>query len=205
MTRSAPDRRDAVSAGRRIPRSERVLPLVRPEALDRARRGDVRAFEELYRACVGRVYAVCLRLTADPVRADEATQEVFVKAWRALPGFEGRSALSTWLHRLAVNVVLDARRVAVRRGEVALADEATDGPETPAVHEPRTPPSGPGLRLDLERAIAELPAPARTAFVLHDVEGYRHREIAEMTGVAEGTWRARLHHARRLLRERLAD
>jgi RNA polymerase sigma-70 factor (ECF subfamily) len=118
-----------------------------------------------------------------------------VKAWKALPRFEGRSAFSTWLHRLAVNVVLDARRTETRRAEDPLPDTETVGRTV----------STPDLAVDLEREIRRLPATARMAFVLHDVEGYKHREIAEMTGTPEGTWRARLHEARRLLRERLAD
>jgi RNA polymerase sigma-70 factor (ECF subfamily) len=194
MPRSAPDRREPTGP------AAAVLPLVRKDAVDRARRGDVAAFEELYRAHVARVYALCLRLSADRTRAEDATQEVFVKAWRSLPGFEGRSAFSTWLHRLAVNVVLDARRSEGRRGEVLAGAGGPGGSHAePASREP-----SPDVGMDLERAIASLPEPARTAFVLHDVEGFRHREIAGMTGVAEGTWRARLHLARRMLRERLA-
>jgi len=178
-----------------------VVPLAPPEVLDRARAGDAGAFETLYRSHVGRVHALCLRLTADAVRAEEATQEAFVKAWRALPGFAGRSTFSTWLHRLAVNAVLDARRADARRGEVPLdASEESVGSRPPAATAAR---SSPGGSLDLERAIASLPATLRAAFVLHDVQGYRHREIAAWTGVPEGTWRARLHQARRRLRERL--
>lgn len=174
--------------------------LVGPEAVERARSGDVTAFEALYREHAGRVYAVCLRMTADPVRAEEHTQEAFVKAWKSLDRFEGRSAFGSWLHRLAVNVVLDAKRAEKRRAGQPWpeADESDDGSlplaAAAADHE---------ARLDLERAIAALPAGARTAFVLHDIEGYRHREIAEMTGTAEGTWKAQLHRARKLLREAL--
>jgi len=166
--------------------------------VERAREGDAAAFEKLYRSHVGRVYAVCLRMTADPVRAEEATQEAFVKAWHRLDRFEGRSAFSSWLHRLAVNVVLDAKRAEKRRAGEPWPEE---GEETSL----RVEPGEPGVRLDLERAIRRLPSGARTAFVLHDVEGYRHREIAEMTGRAEGTWKAQLHRARKLLREALDE
>lgn len=174
----------------------------RPEdrRIARARAGDLGAFEGLYRDHVGRVYALCLRMLADPVRAEEATQEIFVRAWRRLDTFEGRSALSTWLHRLAVNVVLDEERARKRRAsEPGLAgDEGAELPEGLSVASPH-----PGERIDLERAIARLPRGARMAFVLHDVEGYKHREIAQMMGLAEGTCKAQLHRARTLLREEL--
>jgi RNA polymerase sigma-70 factor (ECF subfamily) len=163
------------------------------EWVEQARAGDVEAFRRLYVAHAGRVHAVCLRILGNDTRAEEATQEVFVKAWKALPRFEGRSAFSTWLHRLAVNVVLDARRTETRRAEDPLPDTETVGRTV----------STPDLAVDLEREIRRLPATARMAFVLHDVEGYKHREIAEMTGTAEGTWKAQLHRARRLLREAL--
>ncbi len=176
------------------PTSARIVPLAPAQLIERARRGDAEAFRQLYVSHVGRVHAVCLRILGDGTRAEEATQEVFVKAWKALPRFEGRSAFSTWLHRLAVNVVLDARRVEVRRAEDPLPETAPPSREA----------ATPDAAADLERAIAALPRVARTAFVLHDVEGYKHREIAQMTGTPEGTWRARLHEARRLLRERLA-
>jgi len=181
-------------------REASVVRLLGPEAVERARHGDVSAFESLYREHAGRVYAVCLRMTADPVRAEEHMQEAFVKAWKSLHRFEGRSAFGSWLHRLAVNVVLDAKRAEKRRaGEPWPGpDESDEGslPLSAAAVDHET-------RLDLERAIAALPPGARTAFVLHDIEGYRHREIAEMTGTAEGTWKAQLHRARRLLREAL--
>jgi RNA polymerase sigma-70 factor (ECF subfamily) len=167
-------------------------------AVERARAGDARAFRELYVQHSGRVYALCLRMLADPDAAEEATQDAFVKAWERLGGFEGRSAFSTWLHRLTVNLVLDRRR---REKIRPLDRRIPDGDET--VERTGGRPLSPEGAIDLERAIASLPPGARTAFVLHDVEGYRHREIAEMTNTAEGTWKAQLHRARRLLRERL--
>lgn len=169
-----------------------------PSAVERARAGDTRAFGELYAEHGGRVYALCLRLLADPDAAEEATQDAFVRAWQRLGSFEGRSAFSTWLHRLTVNVVLDRRR---REKTRPLDRRIADGDE--AVERTGGRPATPETGIDLERAIAALPPGARTAFVLHDVEGYRHREIAEMTNTAEGTWKAQLHRARRLLRERL--
>ena len=172
-----------------------------PAALDstvqRAQQGEVAAFETLYRENVDRVFALCLRMTGDGGRAEELTQDVFVRAWEKLPTFEGKSAFSTWLHRLAVNVVLGNRRSeGIRVGKVFSTDDLT------AYETPGRPPD-PGNAMDLERAIARLPAGARTVFVLHDVEGYKHEEIAEMHGLAVGTCKAQLHRARRLLREAL--
>lgn len=164
----------------------------------RAQQGETAAFEQLYHAHVGRVYALCLRLCGDPARAEELTQDVFVRAWEKLESFQGKSAFSTWLHRLAVNVVLgDRRSEGVRVHRVFTTDE-------PEKYElPSTRGSDPGTAMDLERAIAMLPPGARTVFVLHDVEGYKHEEIARMQGSAVGTCKAQLHRARRLLREAL--
>ena len=163
----------------------------------RAQKGDTAAFESLYRENLGRVYAICLRLSGDAVCAEELTQDVFVRAWEKLDTFQGKSAFSTWLHRLAVNVVLGERRSEkVRVGKVFGTDdlEMFDAPTRHA---------DPGCGIDLERAIAALPPGARAVLVLHDVEGYRHEEIAEMHGTAVGTSKAQLHRARRLLREML--
>lgn len=163
----------------------------------RAQAGDREAFGALYRQHVDRIHALCLRLTADRDTAALLTQDAFVRAWRRLATFRGESSLLTWLHRLAVNVVLDHRRAEKRRRtrQVDLGED--DAAERLAV----VPPPSVGVRRDLERAIAGLPAGARTVFTLHEVEGYRMREIAEMTGVAVGTVKAQLHRARRLLRE----
>lgn len=162
----------------------------------RARQGEVGAFEGLYRLHVGRVFALCRRMTGDPALAEDLTQEAFVRAWRNLASFRGESAFSTWLHRLTVNVVLAhlRGRGGRREGlEVETWDEAL--PSTP---------SHPGEAVDLERAIARLPLRARTVFVLHDVEGFRHDEIATLAGMAVGTSKAQLFRARRLLREALS-
>jgi RNA polymerase sigma-70 factor (ECF subfamily) len=134
-------------------------------------------------------------------RAEELTQDVFVRAWEKLPLFRGESAFSTWLHRLAVNVVLNERKVEGReRSRAAVVDEdGDDGHETLGA---KAPPLH-AERMDLEAAIATLPAGARTVFVLHDVEGYKHEEIAEMLGVTSGGSKAQLHRARLLLREAL--
>ena len=180
--------------------------------VDRARAGDVAAFEQVYRREVGRVYAICLRMTADGQRARELTQSVFVRAWDRLASFRGDSQLSSWLHRIAVNeVLIDARTERRRRARVVLADDEgpeQDGDESERRDAPRstgiTLPVDTESRIDLERAIAKLPPGARTVFVLHYIEGYRHEEISRMTGSAEGTLRAQLHRARKLLMEALS-
>ena len=163
-----------------------------------AQAGDVAAFEALYRATVGLVHALCLRMAGDAALAEELTQDVFVRAWRKLAMFRGESAFGTWLTRLAVNVVLSERRARrTRDAHVTLtADlEALAG---------AAPAARPGTALDLEGAIGALPPRARHVFVLHDVEGWGHAEIARRTGLAVGTCKAHLHRARALLREVLS-
>ncbi|MGE0439359.1 MAG: RNA polymerase sigma factor [Gemmatimonadales bacterium] len=158
--------------------------------------GDDRAFERLYRLHVGRIHALAARLAGDALHAEQLTQDVFVRAWERLGSFRGDSAFGTWLHRLAINLILSDRRSAWRRDRRLLG---TDDLETTALARP----AHVGTRLDLDAAIGLLPAGARTVFVLHDVEGYEHREIAELTGIAVGTSKAQLFRARRLLREAL--
>ena len=160
----------------------------------RARAGDVRAFELLYRHHAGRIHAMCRRLAGNKSDAEEFTQKAFVQAWESLPRFRGESGFGTWLHRIAVNVVLAHRRRALR--EVEKLQLADDEPFSSDCGEPDG-------GMDLERAVAALPDGAREVFVLHDVEGYRHEEIAALTGIAAGTSRAQLHRARCLLRKRL--
>ena len=167
------------------------------EFVRRAQAGDRAAFQRLYEEHVGRVYALCLRLTGDPEDAMERTQDAFVRAWGTLRSFRGDAAFSTWLHRLAVNVVLTERRSAGRRERRTEAAAAEAHPRVQPA--PRA-----GLAVDLERAISGLPPGARAVFVLYDVEGYRHEEIGEMIGIAPGTSKAQLHRARRLLREALS-
>ena len=162
----------------------------------RAQQGDAAAFEELYRTHAGRIHALCLRLEGDQARAEELTQDVFVRAWQRLPTFRGESAFGTWLHRLAVNVVLADRRSLWRRGRRLLFTD------DPAAFE-RPGDTAMGNTGDLEGAIAALPRGARAVFVLHDVEGYTHEEIARLSGIAAGTSKAQLFRARRLLREAL--
>ena len=163
----------------------------------RAQAGDQTAFRDLYRQHAGRVYALCLRLTGDARDAEERTQDVFVRLWDKVRSFRGESAFSSWLHRLAVNVVLNERRTTGRREQrVMIAED-------PGALERNRGSATEGLSIDLERAIAGLPDGAREVFVLYDIEGYAHAEIAELVGIAEGTSKAQLFRARRLLREKL--
>lgn len=162
----------------------------------RAQAGDNAAFEDLYRHHVGRVYALCRRLSRDEHEAEELTQDAFVHAFERLALFRGESAFGSWLHRLTVNVVLGKWRGQNRYRQRVLALDDFEGLDAPQ-------PAKDGAAIDLERAIAGLPKGARTVFVLYDMEGYQHDEIAEMTGLAVGTSKAQLHRARRLLREAL--
>jgi RNA polymerase sigma-70 factor, ECF subfamily len=177
---------------------EQQKPPVEWEAglVQRARAGDARAFERLYREHVGKVYGLCLRMTREPAMAEDCTQETFINAWRALDGFQTRSSLSTWLHRIAVNVTLGKRRRAapVIESSVEAEDESVETEwtlETPVEVE------------EIETAIADLPEGARDVLVLYAIYGYSHAEAAEMLGLAEGTCKAQLHRARGLLRQRL--
>lgn len=160
--------------------------------------GDARAFERLYRRHVDRVFGLCWRLCdGDRARAEQATQDAFVRAWEKLETFRGESQFGTWLHRLTVNVVLGEHRLLKRW--VSFDDAAGEGmPDEPRREDPDA-----GLGRDLERALAKLPRGARTILLLHDVEGYRHEEIAELTGIAVGTSKAQLHRARKLMKEHL--
>lgn len=169
--------------------------------------GDRQAFERLYRRYAARVYTLCARMVADRTRGEELTQDVFVRAWEKLHLFRGESSFSTWLHRLAVNVVLNDRKSEGRRRarfEEEGGDDEGGGIDALTAAGPTPgPTAGPGDRMDLEAAIAKLPPGARRVFLLHDVEGYTHEEIAASTGVTTGATKAQLHRARLLLREAL--
>jgi RNA polymerase sigma-70 factor (ECF subfamily) len=164
-----------------------------------AQAGDLVAFERLYRDNERKVFGLCFRLSSDPALAEELTQEVFVRAWRKLSSFRGESAFSSWLYPLTVNVALSERRSRRRRDARIVA---TDDPAS-LERAPRSP--APEAGFDLEKAMATLPPGARAVFVLHDVEGRTHEEIAQLLGLAPGTSKAQLHRARRLLREALAS
>jgi RNA polymerase sigma-70 factor (ECF subfamily) len=164
----------------------------------RAQAGDVAAFEILYREHSARIFALCIRLQGgDRGEATELMQDVFVRAWRRLSTFRGDSAFSSWLHRLAVNTMLENARGEKRRVARVLSMEDT------SVLPGAARSSGIELKMEMEEAVASLPKGARMAFVLHDVEGYQHQEIAQQLSVSVGTVKAQLHRARRLLREKL--
>ena len=164
----------------------------------RCRAGDLAAFEELYTVHAGRLFSVACRMLGNPSDAEDLLQEIFLSAHRKLEGFRGESALGTWLYRLATNHCLDfLRSRAARTNDLT---ETLD--EEPGLYKP----GRVGLaeqtvaKMDLERAIAQLPLGCRAAFVLHDVEGLEHREVAEALGIAEGTSKSQVHKARLRLR-----
>ena len=163
------------------------------QLLNSARNGDQREFEAFYRATCGTVYGLCLRLTSNPTVAEECVQQTFIQAWRNLTGFRGDSAVTTWLHRIAVNEVRGHYRREARH-DVSSSDE--DQPALTTDH---------GRSIDLERAIATLPERARAVFVLVGIYGYPHDQTAAMLDIAVGTSKAHYHHARRQLRKELGD
>jgi RNA polymerase sigma-70 factor (ECF subfamily) len=157
--------------------------------------GDHQAFERLYRLHAARVHSLVRRMVGPDGDPDELTQDVFVRAWQRLSTFRGDAAFGTWLHRLAVNLVINWQRGATR-GRRLFAD-GTETDILPARS------ASPDVAMDLEDALARLPAGARQVFLLHDAEGYRHEEIAGLLGVTTGTTKAQLHRARMLLRGHL--
>jgi RNA polymerase sigma-70 factor (ECF subfamily) len=163
--------------------------------------GDIEAFEQLYRRHFRRVYSLCLRMLSNPTEAEDMTQEVFIQLFNKIGSFRGESAFTTWLHRMTVNQVLMHFRKRSTRSEML-----TEEGETPVqiVTGTENPNAMPVVdKIALERAISELPQGYRTVFVLHDVEGYDHQEIAQMLGFAEGTSKSQLHKARLKLRQML--
>jgi RNA polymerase sigma-70 factor, ECF subfamily len=175
---------------------------VKPEEADliqRCQRHEPGAFEELYRQHAGRVYNLACRLTGNRSDGEDLLQEIFVQVYRKLDGFKGDSAVATWIYRLATNLCLDylrGRDAKARRLQDPIDDDATG----------RAPVARPlrADRLDLERAIARLSPGYRAAFVLHDVEGFEHREVATLLGIAEGTSKSQVHKARMKIREYLS-
>ncbi len=166
-----------------------------------ASRGEVAAFESLYRQHARRVYAVVWRLCGGHhARAEDLVQEVFIRAWQALPTFRFESAFSTWLHRLAVTTGLMELRSRGSAEDLETDDSALDWQASPDSAGLRT-----ALARDLERAVASLPPRARAVLVLYDVEGWKHEEIAAELGMAVGSSKAQLHRARQLLRARLGE
>jgi RNA polymerase sigma-70 factor (ECF subfamily) len=178
----------------RPPTPDRPVASVESEAADvaLAAAGDQRAFERLYRRHVARIHSLARRMAGFEGDPDELTQDVFVRAWERLGTYRGEAAFGTWLHRLAVNVILNWRRSAA-----AERRWIEDGVDADLLAGTRF---GRSEAPDLENAIAQLPPGARQVFVLHDVEGFKHEEIAAMLGVTTGTSKAQLHRARMLLR-----
>ena len=167
----------------------------------RCREGDLGAFEELYRTHAGRLYSLAFRMLGNATDAEDLLQEIFLSAHRKLESFRGDAALGTWLYRLAMNQILD-----YVRSRAARAGQLTDGLDDATVLADAL---GHRLadraidRIDLERAIGELPEGCRAAFVLHDVDGLEHKEIAQVLGIAEGTSKSQVHKARLRLRAML--
>ena len=174
---------------------------MRADDLELARRcleGDAAAFETLYRAHSGRLFGLLTRMTGSAHDAEDLLQDVFVHAHRKLASFRGESSLGTWLYRLAVNQCLDHLRGKQSRMARATASLDEDEAPEPAAPAPALP--APIARIDLERAIAQLPEGCRAAFVLHDVEGLDHREVGAALGISEGTSKSQVHKARMTLR-----
>jgi len=177
--------------------SDTSAPTADADAVDAAlaASGDACAFERLYRGHVARIFGLARRMVG-PEDAEEATQEVFVRVWRKLGTFRGESAFGTWLHRVAINLFLGRRETL---GIARARHVDGDGP----IELMSAPRGQVELHMDFDTAIARLPKGARQIFVLHDVEGYKHQEIADMLGVSAGTSKAQLHRARMALRKYL--
>jgi RNA polymerase sigma-70 factor, ECF subfamily len=188
------------SRGSDLPSNEGML-------ISAARAGDTTAFERLYRAYCSRVLGLCLRMTRRRDVAEDCVQQTFIRAWRSLDAFEGRSAFGTWLHRIAVNEVLMHQRNRSTRSELdprmehaAPGEERSDELPQPAGGYGE---GDAGDVMDMERALATLPDGSRHVVILQAVYGYSHEEVAEMLGIAVGTCKAQLHRGRKLLRQRL--
>ena len=187
-------------------KEENILELVvddsynEAELIRNAQNGDGRGFKRLFDENVNRIYAFCLRMSANPQLAEEITQDVFVKAWENLHKFRGESKFTTWLHSIAVNEFLTQKRIEKRfmqryttTDDVLKYDRHGEKPE---VHF--------NTNIDIENAISSLPEQAKMVLILHDIEGYKHKEIAEMINIEVGTSKAHLHRARKILREELS-
>jgi RNA polymerase sigma-70 factor (ECF subfamily) len=173
------------------------------ELARRCQTGDARAFEELYRQHAGRLYNLAFRMAGSAAEAEDLLQEMFLHAHRKLGSFRGDSSLATWLYRLGMNQCLD-----YLRGRQAKMSRGTDSLDAEGVAEPMaSEPVVPAVmsRMDLERAIGRLPEGCRAAFLLHDVEGFDHHEVAKILGVTEGTSKSQVHKARMKLRALLSS
>jgi RNA polymerase sigma-70 factor (ECF subfamily) len=174
------------------------------QLIARAQRGDEEAFAALFEAHKRRVYSLCLRMTGNTAEAEDLTQEAFLQLFRKISTFRGESAFSTWLHRLAVNVVLmHLRKKGLQQISLDEVDTSQDEPVKRDYGSDDRRLTGSVDRIGLQKAIADLPPGYRTVFVLHDVEGYEHNEIAEIMQCSVGNSKSQLHKARMKLRERL--
>jgi len=175
------------------------------ELVARAQRGEEKAFEELFQRHKQRVYSLCLRMTANTAEAEELTQEAFLQVFRKIHIFRGDSAFSTWLHRLSVNIVLMRwRKKTICETPIGEIDGGGEFDQQPREYgAPDLALSGSIDRLNLDRAVAQLPPGYKQVFVLHDVQGYQHNEISTLLGVSIGNSKSQLHKARMRLRKLL--
>ncbi len=190
------------------PRRTEPSELTEPEAIRLAQQGDAAAFERIYRLHSRRVYALCLRMVGNTAEAEDLTQEAFLQLFRKIDTFRGESAFSTWLHRLAVNVVLMKLRKKTlpetSLEETTEPDEETGGPRRD-IGAPDLLLTGSIDRINLQRCIGQLPPGYKAVFVLHDIQGYEHNEIAGIMGCSIGNSKSQLHKARMRLRELLQE
>jgi len=182
--------------------------IAEPELIRRAQQGDAASFERLYQMHSRRVYSLCLRMVGNTAEAEDLTQEAFLQLFRKIATFRGESAFSTWLHRLAVNVVL--MKLRKKSGKETSLEQVTEPDEEAGT--PGRDFGGPDLRLtgsldrvNLQRAVDQLPPGYKAVFVLHDVQGYEHNEIADMMGCSIGNSKSQLHKARMRLRDLLQE
>jgi RNA polymerase sigma-70 factor (ECF subfamily) len=198
----------ALQTPTRVHASQSPKSATEAEAIRLAQAGDAAAFEHLYQLHSRRVYALCLRMVGNPSDAEDLMQEAFLQLFRKIGTFRGESAFSTWLHRMTVNVVLMRLRKktlpAASLEETTEPDEETGGPRKD-IGAPDLRLSGAVDRVNLERSIEKLPPGYRTVFVLHDVQGFEHNEIAGIMGCSVGNSKSQLHKARTRLRELLQE
>jgi|WetSurMetagenome_2_1015567.scaffolds.fasta_scaffold58716_2 RNA polymerase sigma-70 factor, ECF subfamily len=165
------------------------------ELVLQAKAGSHEAFEALYRMHLGHVYGICMRILTDRSKAEEITQKIFIHAWMKLQSFRGESRFSSWLYRLSVNMILDQVKMVGWKNDSEIRNEQTKFTGAPSFEPAHN------LRLDINNAIDSLPRQARIVFVMHDIAGYTHEEIAEAMKLSPGTCKAQLSRARRILRE----
>lgn len=163
------------------------------ELVNRIKKNDIAAFEKLYRKYIGRVYALALRMSDDSRIAEELSQEIFIRVWQKLDLFEGRSGFYTWLHRLVINFILNEKKSKSRhhKNEISIDEKIIEPIEKNNID----------LSLDLEKAISCLPKGAKEIFILYDIEGMKHEEIAILKNITVGASKSQLHRARKILRE----